>query len=188
MPSSGVLECLKTATVYLYTINKLKKKREKDILWLSHMCHGRNTDKWIDVAFSFLSFFFLKVYTTINLNIYIYTHTYIYVCVCVCIYLFIICKYTVAVFRHSRREHQISLRIVVSHHVVAGICASGPLKEQSVLLTTEPSHQAPYFISFQFKRELSQLDLTVILTQLSRVIWEPQLRNCLDQIVPGHPR
>jgi hypothetical protein len=37
------------------------------------------------------------------------------------IYLFIICKYTVAVFRHSRRGRQISLRLVVSHHVVAGI-------------------------------------------------------------------
>jgi hypothetical protein len=37
------------------------------------------------------------------------------------IYLFIICKYTVAVFRHSRRGSQISLRMVVSHYVVAGI-------------------------------------------------------------------
>jgi hypothetical protein len=37
------------------------------------------------------------------------------------IYLFIICKYTVAVFRHPRRGHQISLWMVVSHHVVAGI-------------------------------------------------------------------
>jgi hypothetical protein len=36
-------------------------------------------------------------------------------------YLFIICKYTIAVFRHSRRGHQISLRMVVSHHVIAGI-------------------------------------------------------------------
>jgi hypothetical protein len=35
--------------------------------------------------------------------------------------LFIICKYTVAVFRHSRRRHQILLWMVVSHHVVAGI-------------------------------------------------------------------
>jgi hypothetical protein len=34
--------------------------------------------------------------------------------------LFIIYKYTVAVFRHSRRGHHISLRMVVSHHVVAG--------------------------------------------------------------------
>ena len=37
------------------------------------------------------------------------------------IYLFIICKYTVVVFRHPRRGHQISLLMVVSHHVVAGI-------------------------------------------------------------------
>jgi hypothetical protein len=37
------------------------------------------------------------------------------------IYLFIICKYTVAVFRHTRGGRQISLRMVVSHHVVAGI-------------------------------------------------------------------
>jgi hypothetical protein len=33
----------------------------------------------------------------------------------------IICKYTVAIFTHTRRGHQISLRMVVSHHVVAGI-------------------------------------------------------------------
>jgi hypothetical protein len=32
----------------------------------------------------------------------------------------IICKYTVAVFRHTRRGHQISLQMVVSHHVVVG--------------------------------------------------------------------
>jgi hypothetical protein len=37
------------------------------------------------------------------------------------IYLFIIYKYTVAVLRYSRRGHRISLRMVVSHHVVAGI-------------------------------------------------------------------
>jgi hypothetical protein len=36
------------------------------------------------------------------------------------ILLFII-KYTVAVFRHTRRGHQISLWMVVSHYVVAGI-------------------------------------------------------------------
>jgi hypothetical protein len=51
----------------------------------------------VAVVFFFFFFFFLKIY------------------------LFIICKYTVAVFRHSRRGHQISLRVVVSHHVVAGI-------------------------------------------------------------------
>jgi hypothetical protein len=37
------------------------------------------------------------------------------------IYLFIICKHTVAVFRHTRRGRQILLQMVVSHHVVAGI-------------------------------------------------------------------
>jgi hypothetical protein len=38
------------------------------------------------------------------------------------IYLFYLYEYTiaVAVFRHTRRWHQISLQIVVSHHVVAG--------------------------------------------------------------------
>jgi hypothetical protein len=46
-------------------------------------------------------FFFLKIYLFI--------------------YLFIIYKYTVAVFRHPRSGHQISLWMVVSHHVVAGI-------------------------------------------------------------------
>jgi hypothetical protein len=34
---------------------------------------------------------------------------------------FIICEYTVAVFRCTRRGRQISLLVVVSHHVVAGI-------------------------------------------------------------------
>ena len=34
--------------------------------------------------------------------------------------LFIICKYTAAVFRHTRRGRQFSLQMVVSHHVVAG--------------------------------------------------------------------
>jgi hypothetical protein len=37
------------------------------------------------------------------------------------IYLLIICKYTVAVFRHTRRGHWTPLQMVVSHHVVAGI-------------------------------------------------------------------
>ena len=36
------------------------------------------------------------------------------------IYLFIICKYTVPIFRHSKRGHQISLQMVVSHHAAAG--------------------------------------------------------------------
>jgi hypothetical protein len=37
------------------------------------------------------------------------------------IYLCIICEYTVAVFRHTKRRCQIPLQMVVSHHVVARI-------------------------------------------------------------------
>jgi uncharacterized membrane protein YqaE (UPF0057 family) len=36
------------------------------------------------------------------------------------IYLFYVYKYTGAVFRHTRRGHQIPLQMVVSHRVVAG--------------------------------------------------------------------
>jgi hypothetical protein len=35
--------------------------------------------------------------------------------------LIIISKYMVAVFRRSRRGHQISLQVIVSHPVIAGI-------------------------------------------------------------------
>jgi hypothetical protein len=55
------------------------------------------------------------------LAIFLFIYSFIYLFI-LKIYLFIICfKYTVAVFRHSRRRRQISLRMVVSHHVVAGI-------------------------------------------------------------------
>jgi hypothetical protein len=57
------------------------------------------------------------------------------------IYLFIICKYTVAVFRHTRRGSHILLWMVVSHHVVAGIRTLDLQKSSRVLLPTEPSHQ-----------------------------------------------
>jgi hypothetical protein len=36
------------------------------------------------------------------------------------IHSFIVCEYTVGVFRHTRRGHQTLLQMVVSHHVVAG--------------------------------------------------------------------
>jgi hypothetical protein len=36
-------------------------------------------------------------------------------------FIYLLCKYTVAVFRHSRRGSQILLRMVMSHHVVAGV-------------------------------------------------------------------
>jgi hypothetical protein len=56
--------------------------------------------------------------------------------------LFIIYKYTVAVFRHPRRGCQISLPMVVSHHVVAGMSS----EEQLLLLTAKPSFQ-PSFLT-----------------------------------------
>jgi hypothetical protein len=56
------------------------------------------------------------------------------VCVCVCVY-----EYIVAVFRHTIKDHQISLQMVVSHHVELN---SGLLGERSVLLTSESSLQS----------------------------------------------
>jgi hypothetical protein len=89
---------------------------------LKTFCHVDFT--WHGYFFAcFLSFFFLKIY------------------------LFIICKYTVAVFRHTRRGSQILLRMVVSHHVVAGIWTLDLRKSSQVLLPTEPSHQPVFFLS-----------------------------------------
>jgi len=47
-------------------------------------------------------------------------------------------KHTVALFRHTKGGHPILSQIVVSHRVVLN---SGPLEEQSALLTIEPSLQ-----------------------------------------------
>jgi hypothetical protein len=47
----------------------------------------------------------------------------------------IINKYTVAVFRCSRGRRQISLRVVVSHHVVAGIWTQDFQKSSECALT-----------------------------------------------------
>jgi hypothetical protein len=54
------------------------------------------------------------------------------------IYLFYVYEYTVVVFRHTRRGHQISLQMVGCE----SLCScwklnSGPLEEQSVLLTNK---------------------------------------------------
>jgi hypothetical protein len=54
----------------------------------------------ITFSFLYVSFFLLKIYLFV--------------------YLFNVYDYTVAVFRHTRRGHQIPLQMVVSHHVVAG--------------------------------------------------------------------
>jgi len=56
-------------------------------------------------------------------------------------YLFIIYKYTVAVFRHTRRGHQISFTDGCEPPCGCWELNSGPLEEQSVLLTTEPALQ-----------------------------------------------
>jgi hypothetical protein len=49
-------------------------------------------------------------------------------------------EYIVSVFRYIRRGYQIPLQMVVSHYVVDAIWTQDlPLKEQSVLVTTEPS-------------------------------------------------
>jgi hypothetical protein len=57
----------------------------------------------------------------------LHTHTRTHVCVCfgflkkILANLFYVCKYPVAVFRHTRRGHQIPLQMVVSHLMVARI-------------------------------------------------------------------
>ena len=88
------------------------------------------------------------------------------------IYLFIICKYTVAVFRHTRRGCQISLRVVVSHHVVAGIWTPDLQKSSRVLLPTEPSHQPRLkLLKFYFLAISKYGLLTIATTLYDRVLY-----------------
>ena len=55
-------------------------------------------------------------------------------------YLMYMNEYTEAVFRHTRREHQIPLKMAVSHHVVAGKGTRDLWKgSQCLFLTPEPS-------------------------------------------------
>jgi hypothetical protein len=60
-------------------------------------------------------------------------------CLFVCLFfkelliLFYVLVYTVAVFRHTRRGHQIPLQMVVSHHVVAGNWTQDLWKSSSAL-------------------------------------------------------
>jgi hypothetical protein len=55
------------------------------------------------------------------------------------IYLFYVYEHAVAVFRHTRRGHQILLQGGCESPCGCWELNSGPLEEQSVLLTTEPS-------------------------------------------------
>ena len=66
------------------------------------------------------------------------------------IYLFSKYKYTVAAFRRTRRGCQISLQMVVRHHVDCWDLNSGPSEEQSVLLPAEPSHQPCLFYLYEY--------------------------------------
>jgi hypothetical protein len=59
-------------------------------------------------------------------------------------YLFYLREYTVAVFRHTRRGHRIPFTDGCEPPNGCWELNSGPLKEQSVLLTTEPSFQLSY--------------------------------------------
>jgi hypothetical protein len=96
---------------------KLHLTQDSVITLMTHnpSCRGERTTGEIlakkpNLVILFFFFFFLK-WDFFLVFIYLF------------IYLFIILYviYTVAVLRHSRRESQISLRMVVSHHVVAGI-------------------------------------------------------------------
>jgi hypothetical protein len=73
----------------------------------------------------------------INLTFFFFKKRFIYLF----IYLFIICVYTVAVFRHPGRGHQIFVTDSCEPPCGCWNLNSGPLKEQSALLTTEPFHQ-----------------------------------------------
>jgi hypothetical protein len=70
-------------------------------------------------------------------------------------YLFYVYEYTADVFTHTRRGLQIPLQMVGRQLVAAGNLNSGPLEEQSVLLTAEPSLQ-PYIFSFEAGSSVSQ--------------------------------
>ena len=57
------------------------------------------------------------MYLSIYLSIYLSLGVVFFFKIC----LFYVYEYTVAIFRHTRRGHQIPLQMVVSHHVIAGI-------------------------------------------------------------------
>jgi hypothetical protein len=65
--------------------------------------------------------------------------------------LFIICKYTVADFIHSRKGSHISLWVVVSHHVVAGIWTHDLRKSsQCSYPLSHLTSPVSFFLSFFF--------------------------------------
>jgi hypothetical protein len=79
------------------------------------------------------------------------------------IYLFILCIWVHCRCRqaHTRREHCISLQMVVSHHVVAGNWTQDLWKSSQVLLTTEPSLQPQETLSWRQNNSNKRLSLVV---------------------------
>jgi hypothetical protein len=77
----------------------------------------------------------IYIYICTHTHTHIYIYTYIYVCVCVCVYVYGSCLQT-----HQKRA---SDPITDGCESPCGCWElnSGPLEEQSVLLTTEPSLQ-----------------------------------------------
>ena len=66
----------------------------------------------------------------------------LFLCVCLFvlkIYLFYVCAYTVIVFRHTRRRHTDPITDGCEPPCGCWELYSGPLEEQRVLLTAEPS-------------------------------------------------
>jgi hypothetical protein len=85
----------------------------------------------------------------------------------------IINKYTVAVFRHTKRGHQISLQVVVSHHMVAGIWTQD--HQKSSQCSYPLSHLVSpinYIFMSEYRipgKDISELNIRgVILCQLHR--------------------
>ena len=85
------------------------------------------------------------------------------------IYLFIMCVYTVAVFRHSRRGHQIFVTDGREPPCGCWDLNSGSLEEQSVLLVTEPSLQpTKTFFTFLSIYKVFGDDFKIVCTCLPR--------------------
>jgi hypothetical protein len=87
---------------------------------------GQSWELFLSTIHLVFSLYFLKMYL------------FTYLFVCLFIYLFI-----VPVFRHTRRGHQMPITEGCELPCDCWELTSGPLEEQSVLLTTEPSLQPP---------------------------------------------
>jgi hypothetical protein len=107
-----------------------------------------NTSLEKNISLSLLIYFLIKTYriwVVAYLSLLHILYTNIFFILFYTLKKIIIYKYTVPVFRHTRRGHQIPLQMV--HCEPPCGCwdlNSGPSEKQSVLLTTEPSLQPLY--------------------------------------------